>query len=130
MKEKISNFFKKNWIVIAVLGVAILLFFLGFISAYFIVAGSLIAGFLCYYLMSKYKSKYNEVKNDDPSKEYFDARRIDYDEDIYYIGDDEKKSQIKSSWARFKTLSPTVLFGLIGTMFIVFGFALLFRFLI
>lgn len=130
MKEKISNFFKKNWIVLAIFGLALLLFVLGFLSAYLIVAGSLILGLLCYYLMAKYKSKYNEAKKVDPSKDYFDARSLDYDEDVYYIGENEKKSRMESSWARFKTLSPTILYGVVGTMLIAFGLALLFRYLI
>ena len=128
MKEKIINFFKNHWKILTVVGCIILLFFLGILSIYFIVAGSFVLSIVCFYYFSKFRSKYNEFKNNnDEKKDYFDARKFDYDEDVYYIGEGQKKTQIKKTWAQFSSHLPSVFFAMFGTMSLIFALALLFR---
>ena len=128
MKEKIVNFFKNHWKILTVIGCIIVLFFLGILSIYFIVAGCFVLSIVCFYYFAKFKAKYKKFKNDnDEKKDYFDARKFDYDEDIYYIGEGQKKTQIKKSWAQFSTLSPAVFFAIVGTMSFVIALSFLFR---
>lgn len=127
MKEKVILFFKRNWIIFALVGLAILLLFLGFLTTYCIVAGCLILSGTSFYLFARFKAKYNESKKVDANKDIFDARKLDYDEDVYYVGDGQKKAQLKLGWSQFSALMPTIFFAILGIMCCSFAIALIFR---
>ncbi len=130
MKIDFKAFFKKNWIILSLTGLGILLLILGVISTYIMVAGFFILSIVCFYLFAIFKAKYKKTKDVDPKKDYFDARELDYDESVYYVGEGQKKTQLKQSWSQFSTFSPMIIFALLGIMNISFGMALLFRYLI
>ncbi len=130
MKEKFLSFLKKNWIILTAMLVTILLFILSVVSMYFLVAGCLVLAVLCFVFFAKFRAKYIEIKNVDPKKDYFDARKIDYDEDVYYVGDGEKKTKMKRSFAQYYTLLPMVFFAIVGIMCCSFAVTLLLRYLI
>ena len=130
MKIDFKTFLKKNWLILTLTGVAILLLILGTLSTYLMVAGFFMLSAISFYFFAIFKSKYRKTKEVDLKKDYFDARELDYDEDVYYVGEGQKKSQLKHSWSQFSTFSPMIIFALLGIMNISFGLALLFRFLI
>ncbi len=75
-------------------------------------------GFVCLtiklYLRQKAK---NSVDIDDF---YFDATELSYDEEVYFVGDDEKKvPKKKSKLARFDEWSWTILCGVFSVFFLI-----------
>ena len=84
----------------------------------FLLIGSIALGSLCLYFAHKCRKKYNSLKEYDDSDQYVDARLLDYDEDIYYIGDPDKRNKTqaigKNFFSKMNAMLPTVTFSLFG----------------
>ena len=95
----------------------------------FMIIGSFAIGGGFLFFGVKMKKKYNAAKEYSTDDDYFDATKLDYDEDIYYIGTNKgvKKQIGKNAISKFNALMPTIIFFLIGIGFIIIGITGVFK---
>lgn len=113
-----KNFLKKYLWIFIYCFVCIALIFLATVWVGFLIVGSIALGSLCLYFAIKCKRRYKSLKEYDDSDLYIDARKFDYDEDVYYIGDpgqrDKKKGISKNFFSKMNAMLPTVTLSLFG----------------
>ncbi|MBQ3214214.1 MAG: hypothetical protein IJB10_04340 [Clostridia bacterium] len=113
-----KKFLKKYLWIFIYCFICVALIFLATVWVGFLIVGSIGLGSLCLYFAFKSRKKYNSLKEYDDSDQYIDARKYDYDEDIYYIGDpdqrDKKRAIGKGFFSKMNAMLPTVTFSLFG----------------
>lgn len=121
-----KNFLKRNAILLVLSLVATISLFLGGVSKIFLIVASLLVSVVFGILAIRLKKKCQDVLEYDESKDYFDARSFDYEEDIYYIGTTSKaKHEIKSKIGRLEARAPYItclfvsIFGIIISIYMV-----------
>jgi len=118
-----KNFLLKNlWLIISLVAI-IICFVLSTVWIGFFIGGCLGSAAVCLFIAYKTKQKYNKLKDYSQEDEYFDARKYDYDEDVYYIGDptQHKKEIGKNIFSRLSGILPTVVFSVFGIGFLSIG---------
>lgn len=118
-----KEFFKKNFVVIILFLVALVCYLLTFVSTVFLPIATFFTGIPMIILAIRSKKKYNTLKEKvDNSEDYFDATSIDYDEDIYYVGESNKRVvNAKGFLNRMNSLGPVIIYSILGVAFIFFG---------
>jgi len=115
-----KNFLKRNLLILIFLVVAIALMFLVVFSVVFLVLSCVIFGIIFLILAIRSKKKYNEIKDYSYQDDIIDVTKYDYDEDIYYIGDPEKRKKEvgKSALKKLSFSAPVIgLYMLSGGFF-------------
>ncbi len=113
---KFKTFFVKNlWCFIFII-IGVVLVALGMISVYFMLVALALFGAVFIRFGVLLRRKYLEQKNYSYDEDYFDARKIDYDEEVYYIGSPEKrKKEIgKNFFAKLSSQAPSVGLFMLG----------------
>lgn len=107
--KRILNFLKRNWVIISLIIVGLILFCLSVITVYCLMAACLIFSIVCFYFARKLQNKYNQIIDQDPEEDYFDATKLDFDEEIYYVGSSSpKKTVSKSFFGKLSTKTPCI----------------------
>ena len=58
------------------------------------VAISMLGYFVAFLILAiRFRKKYKTIKDYDPSVDYFDASKFDYEEEVYYIGTKDPRQQ-------------------------------------
>ena len=118
-----KNFLKKYlWIIITII-VSFILIMLSVLWVWFFLIGSIMLSISFFVLAAKSKARYNELKDFSEEDLYIDARKYDYDEDVYFIGDSKsnKKGIKKGLFAKFNAKMPTIIFIILGLGFLSFS---------
>lgn len=117
MKKFFTN--KFNIIIISVAVLSIVSLALYTVDGIFYLLFTLLAAADCVLLAVKLtlvKRKKDEITADDF---YFDATELSYDEDVYFIGDDERKvPKKKGRFARFDSWSGIIALYVFAIMFL------------
>lgn len=115
------QFFKRHLLSIIFFVAAIVLMLLASISRIFFTLSmaSFCAMSLVECIMSRMRYKSLEAESDEGDG-YFDARKYDYDEDIYIVDEKKKKSHFRSKIEQFNAMTPFLIWS-----FIAAGFALM-----
>jgi len=118
-----KKFWKNNLFTLLLVFAGILCIFLGTIFVILMPIGMLILAVPMIILTIRCKKKYDKIKNtDNESKNIFDATKLDYDEEVYYIGDgSEKKEHIKGAFSKFNAINPVIIFGFLSIALIIMG---------
>ena len=107
--KRILNFLKRNWVIISLIIVGLILFCLSVITVYCLMAACFIFSIVCFYFARKLQNKYNQIIDQDPEEDYFDATKLDFDEEIYYVGSSSpKKTVSKSFFGKLSTKTPCI----------------------
>ena len=128
-----KKFLKKYlWIIISLI-VSFALIMLSVLWVVFFIIGTVLLSITFFILAGKAKAKYDELKDFSEEDLYIDARKYDYDEDVYYIADgkNNKKGLKRGLFAKFNAKMPTVICVILGLGFLSFalmmGISLLFK---
>lgn len=115
-----KNFLKKHIFSIILISIALVLMVLGTVTVYCLLAGCVVLGiaFLNFGRLSY--AKYKEALDYSEEDDYFDATKLDYDEEVYYIGNPNKpKKEIrKKTLAKLNAKGPALGLYFIGIAFI------------
>ena len=116
-----KDFFKRNLYVIIFSFAGFICLFLGTFFAILLPVGTLVLSVPMIILTIKSKKKYDNLKNYSGEENIFDATKLDYDEEVYYIGGDknEKKNQIKGAFSKFNAMNPIIIFGFLSIALII-----------
>ena len=107
--KKFLGFLKRNWLIFTLIFLGIIFFILSAITIYCLLVACLIFSIVCFYFARKLQVKYNNIIDHDPEEDYFDATKLDYDEEIYYIGSSSPKKHIKKSFfGKLSTRTPSI----------------------
>lgn len=70
------------------------------------------------------RKKYKKIEDEPIDNNYFDARKLDYDEEVYYIGnaDDRRKEIGKSFLSKVALNAPSIGLYLLGAGFLSIAF--------
>lgn len=115
------KFIKNHLISIIITLAGIALFALSVLSKYFATVGM-----VCFSVASCiefFRSKQNSDRIKEESSDenlYFDATTFDYDEDVYYIGEDGQKPKFRSKFSKFIATGTGLLW-----IFMAVGFAVM-----
>lgn len=110
-----KTFFKKNLYIIILLSAGVLCLFLTPIFAILMPISMVIFATPMIILAVRYKKIYNKMKVIDTKQNYFDATKLDFDEDVYYIGtQSEKKIRLKAIASKYKASYPVIIFGFLA----------------
>ena len=114
-----KNFFKKNlWCIILVL-IGVVLMFLSAIIVYFAIIACVIFGVLCFYYATILRKKYKSLESLPEDENIFDATKLDYDEEVYYIGEpnNRRKKVGKNLVSKISIHAPSIALYLLGLGF-------------
>lgn len=115
------NFLKRHLMSIILFVVAMVLLSLSFISRILLTLSMLTLCAMAVVECIMSRMRYNALEEESERGDgYFDARRYDYDEDIYLVDEGRKKSLIKSKIDKFNAMTPFMIW-----IFISAGFALM-----
>jgi uncharacterized membrane protein len=115
-----KTFLKKNWLVLLLCLVGALILFLGSIFNILLPIGMLVLAVPMGIWTVRSKKKYDKMKNIDESKYIFDATKLDYDEEVYFVGNEsEKKVRTKNIFAKFNAVYPVIIFGFLCVAFVI-----------
>jgi len=115
-----KDFFKKYLLIILLIIAGIFCLFLGTILGIFLPIGMLVLAVPMGILAIKSKKKYDTLKNYDEKEDIFDATKLDYDEEVYYVGKTtEKKQQMKGALSKLNAINPVIIFGFLCVAFII-----------
>lgn len=107
--KKFLDYLKRNWFIFTLITIGIILFCLGVVTVYCLLAACVVFSIVTFHFANKLRSKYNQIIEYDPSEDYFDATKLDYDEEIYYIGSSTpKKTVSKSFFGKLSTKTPCI----------------------
>ena len=107
--KKLLDFFKRNWFIFTLIFIGIILFCLSVLTVYCLLAACVVFSIVTFYFARKLQNKYNQIIDQDPNEDYFDATKLDYDEEVYYIGTSSPKKNIsKSFFGKLSTKAPCV----------------------
>ena len=113
-----KKFFKKNLWLFILLFIGIALALLSAISFYFLLVACIIFGVISLTFAIKLRKKYKTIEEMPDDVNIFDARELDYDEDIYYFDVESKNKKIgKSFLSKISLNAPSIGLFLLG-----FGF--------
>ena len=90
-----KKFLKKHLFSISLIVLASFLILLGLLSVYFLLAGCVVLGILFINFGRIAYKRYQDAQNYSEEEDYFDATKLDYDEDVYYIGSSTPTKKIK-----------------------------------
>ena len=117
-----KNFLKKHLGLIIYIIVSLVFCLLVSVSAAFLLVGCLMIGCLFIYFGVKVRKRYKEKVAEIEEQEelnYFDARKYDYDEDVYYIGQGPRNTiKTKGIAAKANGMMPSIILFIIGIAFI------------
>ena len=114
--KKLLDFLKRNWFLFLLIILGAVFLPLTQISPLFLVASCCLFSIVSFYYARKLQLKYNKVFDEDPEDDYFDATKLDFDEEVYYIGSYAPKKKIKKSFfGKISTKSPSIALYLLGT---------------
>ena len=115
-----KKFFKKNWIILLFFFIGFILSVLGMLSVVFLLIACLIFGVLFFVIASRLRKKQKEQMDYNYEDDYFDATELDYDEEVYFIGDSSKqrKEVGKSVLKKLAFSAPVIALYLLGAGFI------------
>lgn len=115
-----KSFLKKNLYIVILIIAGIFCIFLGTFLAILLPIGLLLLAVPMAILTVKSKRKYDKLKNIDESDNIFDATKLDYDEEIYYIGEkSERNNQIKGAFSKFNAINPVIVYGFLCVAFVI-----------
>ncbi len=113
-----KNFLKKHLGLIIYIIVSFVFCLLVSVSAAFLLVGCLMIGGLFIYFGVKVRKKYKEKVAEIEGQEelnYFDARKYDYDEDVYYFGQGQRNTiKTKGIVAKANGMMPSIILFIIG----------------
>ena len=113
-----KNFLKKHLGLIIYIIVSLVSCLLVSVSAAFLLVGCLMIGGLFIYFGVKVRKKYKEKVAEIEEQEelnYFDARKYDYDEDVYYFGQGQRNTiKTKGIAAKANGMMPSIILFIIG----------------
>ena len=111
-------FFKNNLLVIILFLVGTILLLLSNLSIIVMALAMGVFALSFGFLTLKFRKKYVEKREYDPSQDYFDATSLGYDEEVYYIGSSPSKTkEIKGKFASLEAMAPFML-----SLFLTIGF--------
>ena len=114
--KKFLNFLKRKWFLLTLFFIGIVLLCLGTITVYCLLGACVIFSIICFYFARKLQLKYNEIIDSDPQEDYFDATKLDYDEEIYYVGtSNAKKAVSKNFFGKLSTKTPAIALYILAT---------------
>ena len=125
-----KKFFKNNLAYIIWFAACLAIMALGVIFSVALIVGAVGMGVLFLVFAVKSKHRYEDLKAESAdNNDYFDATKVDYDEDVYYIGNpnDRRKKIGKSAISKFGALVPTIAFALIGLGLIIMSLTFVFK---
>lgn len=114
-----KNFFKKNLWCIILLLIGIVLMFLSTIVIYCALVACVIFGIICFYYATKLRRKYKNLEVLPQNENIFDATKLDYDEEVYYIGNPNTKRNVvgKNFITKISVHAPSIALYLLGSGF-------------
>jgi len=123
-----KNFLKKYlWLIITLI-VEIILFVAGTIFFPCLILATFSSGIIILFFAGKSKQKLNDLKDkseDEEDSRFFDATKLDFDEDIYYLGEGDKSAKIKSFgksiFSKLSIKMPTIILSIFGVALICFS---------
>ena len=103
--------------------------FLAVLSLYFAIVACIIFGVISIYFAIILRKKYKKMEDEPEDKDYFDATKLDYDEDVYYIGDaNSRKKQVgKTFFSKVSVNAPAIALFLLGFGFLSIGIVTLIK---
>lgn len=115
-----KKFWKNNLCTLLLVFAGIVCLFLGTFFVILLPVGMLILAIPMIILTIRCKKKYDKMKNVDENKNIFDATKLDYDEDVYYVGEkSEKKDHIKGAFSKLNAINPMIIFGFLSVAFVI-----------
>jgi len=115
-----KKFFKKNWLILLFFFIGFILFVLGMLFEIFLLIACLIFGVLFFIIATRLRRKQKDDLDYSYEDDYFDATQLDYDEEIYYIGDPNKqrKEVGKSVFKKLAFSAPVIFLYLLAIGFL------------
>ena len=126
------KFFKNNWLLLLFFFIGFILFMLGVLSVIFLLIACLLYGVLFFIIATKLKRKQREQLDYSFEDDYFDATQLDYDEEIYFIGDPTKQRKEigKGAFKKIAFSAPVIALYLLACGFISMSILAIIRFFI
>ncbi|NCB48341.1 MAG: hypothetical protein EOM55_01740 [Clostridia bacterium] len=115
-----KKFWKNNLYTLILVFAGIICLFLGTFFVILLPIGMLILAVPMLLLAIRCKKKYDKMKTVDENKDIFDATKLDYDEEVYYVGKtSQKKEHIKGVFSKFNAINPVIIFGFLSVAFVI-----------
>lgn len=121
-----KNFLKKNIIPLLILAFGLILMFCGTLFIWLLPVGSMVTGGVLIFYAIRFRKKFVALQ-DEVDSSVFDARTLDYDEDVYVMGDTRGKPKAKTFFERVNAQTPVIIFGFIGLALVILGIITIFR---
>ncbi len=118
-----KNFIKKYLWLILLIAISFLLITISVLWMGFFVIGAFVISISFFVLAWRAKQRYESLRDFTEEDLYIDARKFDYDEDVYYIGTNSKttKGIKKNFFSKFNAKMPMVICVIMGLAFLSFA---------
>lgn len=112
------NFFKNHLVSIIISLVGLALFALSSMSKFFTAVSMICFSVASVLEFIKSRQKMNKLKEENSEENvYFDATKYDYDEDVYYIGEEDKRPKIRSKFSKFTAMPSAAIWIFMAVCF-------------
>lgn len=118
-----KKFLKKYLWLILLIVISFILISISVVWMGFFVIGALNISICFFVLAWRAKQRYEKLRDFTEEDLYIDARKFDYDEDVYYIptNDKPKRSIKRNFFSKFNAKMPMVTFIILGLAFLSFA---------
>lgn len=117
-----KTLFQKYWWTFIILAIGVVLFFCGALNSILTSVGTIIVGLtLCFFAYLSYKKYRSDTKKEETREDIFDARKYGYDEEVYYLEEDNMPKKKFKGLTKADSLFTLVSLCILAIILLSFG---------